>query len=91
MELKQGIKIMKPREHIVYKIVLDLLGAYMKIHDGPIFKQYRYKYLPLCKMFYKKLEEEEVKNINLAIKTIVQSNSDLKGFNLVRDNKKQYL
>eukprot|EP00351_Strombidinopsis_sp_SopsisLIS2011_P001583 CAMPEP_0116874408 /NCGR_PEP_ID=MMETSP0463-20121206/5858_1 /TAXON_ID=181622 /ORGANISM="Strombidinopsis sp, Strain SopsisLIS2011" /LENGTH=85 /DNA_ID=CAMNT_0004517999 /DNA_START=519 /DNA_END=776 /DNA_ORIENTATION=+ len=47
-ELKKGIKHMHYREHIVYKIVLDLLGSYLKATERPIYRQYRSKYLTLC-------------------------------------------
>lgn len=77
-ELKQGIKHMDEREHIVYKIVLDLLGAYLSANEAPLFTKYRNKYLPLSLAFYKKLSNEDVRALNATVKVIINDNEELK-------------
>jgi hypothetical protein len=44
--------------------VFDLLEAYYKAYDGPLFKNYRKKFLPLAVKLYEQIENEELIRIN---------------------------
>lgn len=40
-ELKQAMKMKESKENIVFRIVLDVLGAYWKEYDGPHYKVFK--------------------------------------------------
>ena len=54
-ELKSGIKVMKDKETIIYKILLDILGSYIRLFYGTESSLYQKKYLPCAIEFYEKI------------------------------------
>eukprot|EP00350_Pseudokeronopsis_sp_OXSARD2_P010740 CAMPEP_0170543600 /NCGR_PEP_ID=MMETSP0211-20121228/2662_1 /TAXON_ID=311385 /ORGANISM="Pseudokeronopsis sp., Strain OXSARD2" /LENGTH=217 /DNA_ID=CAMNT_0010847019 /DNA_START=97 /DNA_END=750 /DNA_ORIENTATION=- len=67
-ELKQGLKVMQGKEGIVYRLIFDVLGVYLREQDGPLYHRYQKKFLPLVIKFYQSLSLEEVKEINEMVK-----------------------
>jgi len=55
-ELKASIKVMKDKETIIYKILLDILGSYIRLFYGKDSSIYQKKYLPCAIEFYDKIE-----------------------------------
>ena len=55
---------MHHKEHLVYKIVIDLLGSYLKQFDSPDSRIYHDEYLPLAIDFYKKIKDEDLDEIH---------------------------
>jgi hypothetical protein len=60
--IKKGIKIMQPKEVIIYKILLDILGSYLRLFFGADSKQYR-KYLDTVICFYQKVSEADLAKV----------------------------
>lgn len=48
------------KEKLIMKVVIDILEAYYKEYDGPKYKNYRNKLIPLALKFYQKIENEEL-------------------------------
>jgi hypothetical protein len=40
------------KEKLIMKVVIDILEAYYKEYDGPKYKNYRNKLIPLALKFY---------------------------------------
>ena len=69
-ELKTGITCMKDNEIIIYKIVIDILGSYLRLFYGIGSKEYTLKYLPTSIAFYKKVDS---KKLGEAMSTLMES------------------
>ena len=41
------------KEKLIFKVVIDLMEAYYKEYDGPLYKRYTKKLIPLAKELYK--------------------------------------
>jgi hypothetical protein len=54
-EIRKGLKCMLDKEVIIYKIVLDILGSYIRLFYGLDSRIYTEKYLPTVLDFYKKV------------------------------------
>lgn len=39
-ELRKGMKYKEKKENIVYRLVFDVLGTYLREYDGPNYKKY---------------------------------------------------
>ncbi len=70
VQLRKGLKLKDSKENIVYRLVFDVLGSFLKANDGPQFKVYTQKFLPLVIEFYKGLTDEEVSELNEIMKEI---------------------
>jgi hypothetical protein len=55
-ELILGMKYMEKKEYIIYKILLDIDGSYIRNFKGIYPKEYSYKYLKIALFFYSKIE-----------------------------------
>ena len=59
-EIDQGLKSMQDKEVLIYKVILDILGSYLRLFKGSNSKEYRSDYLKLCLKFYKKINKDEL-------------------------------
>mmetsp|Transcript_11450 Transcript_11450/g.19367 ORF Transcript_11450/g.19367 Transcript_11450/m.19367 type:complete len:157 (+) Transcript_11450:798-1268(+) len=84
-EIRRGIKLMKPQEHMIYKILLDLLGSFIRITHGKTSTLYAKSYLPTVILFYKRVGrltisqmvmqlKDSLKNLELIQKALGVSN-----------------
>ena len=39
-EIKKALKMKEKKENIVYRLVFDVLGTYLKEYDSPNYKRY---------------------------------------------------
>eukprot|EP00349_Pseudokeronopsis_sp_Brazil_P002552 CAMPEP_0202960140 /NCGR_PEP_ID=MMETSP1396-20130829/4283_1 /ASSEMBLY_ACC=CAM_ASM_000872 /TAXON_ID= /ORGANISM="Pseudokeronopsis sp., Strain Brazil" /LENGTH=89 /DNA_ID=CAMNT_0049679141 /DNA_START=905 /DNA_END=1174 /DNA_ORIENTATION=- len=65
-ELRYFIKNskMNEKELLTMKVVLDILDAYLRQNDGPLFKTYRKRFIPVALDFYERIDNDEVIKIN---------------------------
>jgi hypothetical protein len=73
-ELRQGIKCMKTKEIIIYKIVLDIMGSYLRLFYGVSSKKYSQKYLPTVISFYKIVDSQKLGEV---MQTLMESLNQL--------------
>ena len=52
------------KEKLIFKVVIDLLETYYKTYDGPLYKNYRKKLIPLAIELYGSIENEELIRMN---------------------------
>ena len=80
---------MNQKEHLVYKIVIDVYGSYLKQFDNPDSKLYQEEYLPLAIDFYSRMTAENLTEMhdslsqllsNELIKLFVQKKGTLKDY-----------
>ena len=64
-ELSVGIQSMQENEHIVYKLVIDLLRAYFLYFEGSPKPMYMNTVLPLVQRFHATLSDAETDRMNL--------------------------
>ena len=50
------MKYMEKKEFIIYKILLDIYGSYIRNFKGIYSREYSYKYLKIALFFYSKIE-----------------------------------
>ena len=55
-QIKKGIKRMEAKEAIIYKILLDILGSYLRLFYGTNSKLYTKQYLPTAIEFYNRVQ-----------------------------------
>lgn len=69
-QIRQGIKHMKSKEVIIYKILLDMVGSYLRNFRTFNSRTYQEKYIPAVLEFYNRVEAEE---LAVVMKTISES------------------
>lgn len=50
---------------MILKVAIDILEAYYKEFDGPLFKKYRKYVIPLALELYKKADSEDIIKLNI--------------------------
>lgn len=58
---------MNQKEIIIYKIVIDILGSYIRLFYGPDSKIYLEEYLPTALDFYKKVTKEKLGSVMIIL------------------------
>ena len=66
-EIRKGIKKMLQKEIIIYKIVLDILGSYIRLFYGLDSKIYLEDYLPTAHDFYKKVSKDHLGSVMIIL------------------------
>jgi hypothetical protein len=68
-EIKVGLKRIQPKEVIIYKILLDILGSYYRLFYGIDSKSYT-KYLTVVLEYYKKVDDKKLAEV---VNTLMES------------------
>lgn len=74
-QIRTGIRTMKSKEVIIYKILLDMVGSYIRNFKTVNSKTYQSKYIPAALEFYTKIDADDLGNV---ISTICDSLSSFK-------------
>jgi hypothetical protein len=74
-QIRTGIRTMKSKEVIIYKILLDMVGSYIRNFKTVNSKTYQTKYIAGVLEFYNKIEAEDLCHV---INTICESLSSFK-------------
>lgn len=74
-QIRKGIKNMKNKEVIIYKILLDMVGSYIRNFRTVSSRTYQQKYIPAVLEFYNKIDAEDLAEV---MKTISESLSTFK-------------
>lgn len=74
-QIRTGIKTIKRKEVIIYKILLDMVGSYIRNFKTISSKVYQEKYIPTVLEFYDKIDSEDLADV---LKTISGSLSSFK-------------
>lgn len=74
-QIKTGIKTMKVKEVIIYKILLDMLGSFIRNFKTENSKVYQKQYIPTVLAFYQKISPRDLIKV---INTICESLSSFK-------------
>jgi len=67
---------MQKKELIIYKILLDMVGSYIRNFHTTLSHEYQKKYLPTVIEFYKKIDAKDLHNV---IKTVIGTLKTVKG------------
>ena len=68
-ELKRGLRNRHPKENLVYKIILDVLGHYLKDTNSKVrllffrsmtLQLYKKKFIAIATEFYESLSQQEL-------------------------------
>ena len=58
---------MEDKETIIYKIVLDILGSYLRVFYGPDSAIYTQKYLPCAIKFYEACDARQLSAVCIVL------------------------
>ena len=67
---------MQKKEIIIYKILLDMVGSYMRNFNTTLSQEYQKKYLPTVIEFYQKVDSKDLHNV---INTVIETLKTVKG------------
>ena len=78
-QIRKGIQAMKSNEVIIYKILLDMVGSYIRNFRTVNSKVYQEKYIPTALEFYSQIDQDD---LSLVMQTISQSLNSFKNQNM---------
>ena len=78
-QIRKGIQAMKSNEVIIYKILLDMVGSYIRNFRTVNSKVYQEKYIPTVLEFYSQIDQDD---LSLVMQTISQSLNSFKSQNM---------